>query len=82
MLLFEYKVGDKHFSAPINFEYDLPKERFDEITRAIQEMANCGAAAAGVKADTSVPAIVEAEVPQMKVTSVSKSKAKDAQAHE
>ena len=79
MLLFEYKVGDKHFSAPINFEYDLPKERFDEITRAIQEMANCGAAAAGVKADTSVPAIVEAEVPQMKV---SKSKAKDAQAHE
>lgn len=79
MLLFEYKVGDKHFSAPINFEYDLPKERFDEITRAIQEMANCGA---GVKASTSVPAIVEAEVPQMKLASVSKSKAKDAQAHE
>lgn len=75
MLLFEYKVGDKHFSAPINFEYDLPKERFDEITRAIQEMANCGA---GVKAGTSV----EAEVPQMKIASVSKSKAKDAQAHE
>ena len=74
MLLFEYKVGDKHFSAPINFEFDLPKERFDEITRAIQEMANCGA---GVKA-----AIVEAEVPQMKLSSVSKSKAKDAQAHE
>ena len=76
MLLFEYKVGDKHFSAPINFEYDLPKERFDEITRAIQEMANCGA---GVKA---AAAIVEAEVPQMKLASVSKSKAKDAQAHE